>query len=242
MIFSTVRAKTPAILGACFLTAGLLLVGACSKKEEEAKTPSVHEVFQEAETMFRNNDIGGAVDRFNLILRNTVPGTPERPLAALYLAEFAYRQGQWEQSVQFVLDAEKEMPNLPPQAYMTLGKAYLQGNRRDDAIAVWEKLAASQPTLAPVRNNLGVAYLDAKNYDKAIVVLEQAVTIEPDYLRAYQNLAEAYAKKGLTKKAEAAQRKAVALQQRQAGQGAAAPGAVPAVPAVPATPATQPQG
>ncbi len=60
-----------------------------------------------------------------------------------------------------------------------------------EAIAEWEKLAASNPDNARIRNNLGAALTRTGKYEEAILQFEKALELNPEYNLVYVNLGHA---------------------------------------------------
>ncbi len=60
-----------------------------------------------------------------------------------------------------------------------------------EAIAEWEKLAASNPDNARIRNNLGAALTRTGKYKEAIVQFEKALELNPEYNLVHVNLGHA---------------------------------------------------
>lgn len=199
------------------LLATLALAGCPGKKEKAAPppevTPTVNEVFEQGVDAMRRNEIDKAVMSFSLITQKAHPGAPEIPHAYFYLGLIAYRAGNMELAVQNFNDALKLDPSMD-QARLSLGNAQFAAGNVDEAIASWEQLAKERPNLSSVHNNLGVAYLDRNDLDKALEHLEQTVALSPDNYRAQKNLADAYRRKGMTAEADAADRKAKAIENR----------------------------
>jgi tetratricopeptide (TPR) repeat protein len=235
-----------ACVAACLLLVVPVLAGCPGKKEAAAPppevTPTVNEVFQQGVDAMRHNEIDQAVMSFSLIVKKAHPGAPEIPQAYFYLGLIAYRAGNMELAVQNFSSALKVDPGMD-QARLSLGNAEFAAGAVDEAIASWEQLAKDRPNLASVHNNLGVAYLDRNDLDKALDHLEQTVALSPDNYRAQKNLADAYRRKGMTAEADAAARKAQAIQNRmlagrhEPGQGATEPPAEAGAPAPAPTPA-----
>jgi len=225
------RGGVRACAAAGLVAAVLLLAGCPGGKEEgppaEQATPSVNEVFQQGVDALRRNEVDKAVMAFSLITKKAHTGAPEVPHAYFYLGLIAYRAGKMDLAVENFSAALKVDPEMA-QARLSLGNAQFASGDADAAIASWEELAKARPNLASVHNNLGVAYLDRDELDKAVEHLEQTVALSPDNYRAHANLADAYRRKGMNDEAEAAERKAKAIQSRMlAGRRPGEPGAGP---------------
>ncbi len=70
-----------------------------------------------------------------------------------------------------------------------------------EAIAEWEKLAASNPDNARIHNNLGVALTRTNKYEEAIAQFEKALSLNPQYDLVHVNLARALIGAGQTDEA-----------------------------------------
>jgi tetratricopeptide (TPR) repeat protein len=199
----------------CVILAPLLLSGCHGKHEQPPAeaTPTVREVFQQGVDALRRNEVEKAVTAFSLITQKARPGAREIPHAYFYLGLIAYRAGNMPLAVENFTGALELDPELA-QARLSLGNAQFAAGHVDEAIAAWDELAKERPNLASVHNNLGVAYLDRGELDKAVEHLEQTVALSPDNYRAQTNLADAYRRKGMTAEADAADRKAKAIQSR----------------------------
>ncbi len=183
--------------------------------ESVAPTPTVKEVFNQAITHLRNNEVEKAAIGFTLIIEKAYPGAPERAFSYAYLGQIAFRSGKNKVAIKNFEAALRESPEMTPTR-MALGNAYFSAGRLDDAITVWKSLVKTNPNLPTVHNNLGVAYLDKGDPDSAIRHLEQTIAIAPENVRAHANLATAYRKKGMENAAQAAERKVAAIQARAA--------------------------
>lgn len=227
--------------GAVWVVVAALVLAGCQSKKDEAPpatgaAPTVNEVFQQGVDAMRKNEVDKAVTAFALIVQKARPGAPEIPHAYFYLGLIAYRAGNMDLAVQNFSSALKLDPELA-QARLSLGNAQFAAGHAEEAIAAWEELAKERPNLASVHNNLGVAYLDRGQLDQAVEHLEQTVALSPDNYRAQTNLADAYRRKGMTAEADAAERKAKAIQTRLLAErrdGAAGPDAGVPGPAGPA--------
>ena len=73
-----------------------------------------------------------------------------------------------------------------------LGKAYKNGGRYEDAIAMHKAALAIRPQYHKAWNNLGIVYLDSGRVVEAVRCFEQSVRCCPTYAFAYASLGAAY--------------------------------------------------
>ncbi len=202
--------------GMLALWAGLALVGCSVDDNKESGTtnvPSVNEIYQEGVAKLKHSDVNGAIRYFSLIVENTRPGTPQRPMAQVYLGQIALLAGNSKIAIEKFRAALDEDPTLIP-AWQALGNAYFAEKNLTGAIEVWEPLIKQNPNRISIHNNLGVAYMDLGKLDKAIEHLEKSVTLNPDNARTLNNLAQAYRRKGMEDAASVAERKLKSLRER----------------------------
>jgi tetratricopeptide (TPR) repeat protein len=82
-------------------------------------------------------------------------------------------------------------------AKATLGLAYINVGRYDDAISVLKSATSMNPSLATAWNNLSLAYFNKGMLDEAGMAAKKAVALDPDSGEARSNLASVYIKRGL---------------------------------------------
>ncbi len=118
-------------------------------------------------------------------------------------------------------------------AYTNLGKLYADVERFEEAIRLYEKVAAASvdaDQLPKVYLNLGVSYMGSGHPEEAIVAWSKAVALAPDYAEAYMNLGIAYQSKDMPDSARTVWTRAlgvksdlvvarVALARLEAGEG-----------------------
>jgi cytochrome c-type biogenesis protein CcmH/NrfG len=81
---------------------------------------------------------------------------------------------------------EKDPNNL--QALTSLGNAYFDTDRYQEAIDVYSKALAIDPKNPDVRTDLGMMYRKLKQFDKALEALRQAARDAPQHLNSRFNL------------------------------------------------------
>lgn len=211
------------LLPVLFFALAVLLTAGCSKDKQEkglGESPTPREVLEKGVQELNAGNLDAALSAFGLIVEKSVPGTPERPIAYSYLGHIAYQAGNMDLAISNFEAALAEAPNLV-QVRLSLGNAYYSKKSIDRAREVWESLVADNPGLVAAQFNLGILHLDQGEPDKAIKYFEAVIALNPDHDQAHLNLARAFRKKGDVKAAEAAERKARAIQERRAAAAAA---------------------
>jgi tetratricopeptide (TPR) repeat protein len=99
-------------------------------------------------------------------------------------------------------------------AQNSLGLAFLQQGRVNEAIAQFQKALELQPDYVTALNNLGVAFIQSGRIDEAIERLDQAVAIKPNFAVAHKNLGRALLLQGRLDEAIAQFQKAIEFQPR----------------------------
>lgn len=105
----------------------------------------------------------------------------------------------YQSAIAWQVDAERK----DPEAYMSLGRLFLEQNRPKDAIPDLVEAAQIAPDVSQVHELLGRAYVDTNDLPNAQAELEQAVKLSPDTARLHYILGQVYRKEGLTAKAKA---------------------------------------
>ena len=90
----------------------------------------------------------------------------------------------------------------PQSADFTAGKAAIDAEKWDAAIAAFTKVTQAEPKNADAFNYLGYANRKMKNYDAAFAAYKQALAINPDHRGANEYIGEAYLQIGDVKMAE----------------------------------------
>ncbi|MDP3143397.1 MAG: tetratricopeptide repeat protein, partial [Candidatus Omnitrophota bacterium] len=86
--------------------------------------------------------------------------------------------------------------------YLVLGQLYISKGDFDQAIALFRKGLAANPTGAVLYTNLGIALERKKDLVSAIEAYKQAIGLNPSSYEAYNNLGVIYAKSGQIEKAK----------------------------------------
>ncbi len=109
---------------------------------------------------------------------------------------FAYRQvSYWKNSFTLFTHA-LEVTQNNYIAYCSLGVAYGELGRYQEAIESYNQTIRIDPAYAEAHYNLGVAYVTVGRYQEAIESSKQAIRIKPAYAEAYNNLGVAYSELG----------------------------------------------
>jgi tetratricopeptide (TPR) repeat protein len=103
-------------------------------------------------------------------------------------------------------------PKIDDDPDFAAGIDLFKGGRYEEAISLFQKVAAQFPDNVEPFYNLGVSYLRSGNPEKAIAALERAVQLKPDALEAYFALGECYFNLGQADKAMEAFSKATDIE------------------------------
>ncbi len=124
---------------------------------------------------------------------------------ALAFALPAWAQGTEPQDIQKLIKEGRHAQALkmiddylvknPKDANMRFrrGVALSMLDRKNEALAVFQKLVEDHPDMPAPYNNLAVLYGAQGDYEKARGALEKAIRTNPAYATAYQNLGDVYA-------------------------------------------------
>ena len=93
--------------------------------------------------------------------------------------------------------------------YITLGYAYLNQGKYQEAIVSFKEAIRINPDDAYAYHFLGQAYSDQGQYQEAIVFYKEAIRINPGFAGAYNNLGVAYFEQGHYQKAYDSYKKAL---------------------------------
>lgn len=153
------------------------------------------------------------------LMEGTGRGTPELPLAMYYAGQFAERLGRHQDAAGYrevaaglrtdavfpfqweaihVLRRAMELNPKDANAPYHLGNL-LYDWQPEEAVRLWERSAALDPSRAIVHRNLAIAYSHEKptnNLARAVAELEQAVSLPDKYALHFAELDELYATAG----------------------------------------------
>ena len=104
-----------------------------------------------------------------------------------------------------------------PEFHLMLGKAYLNRQESDKAVAELQRAAALNPSLPFVHFNLAIAYVRAGDDTHAVEEFHKDLAIEPDLADTYELLGEFYMQSGNDKDAEKSFHEALRRNSRMPG-------------------------
>jgi len=104
-----------------------------------------------------------------------------------------------------------------PQAYATLGAAYLEQKKYTDAQAALQKAVELDPKAAGAYIELGATLNQLKDYPGAVTALSKGLELNPDVPAGQYELAKAYMAQQQWQSAEPCLRKVIAAQPDMAG-------------------------
>jgi len=120
---------------------------------------------------------------------------PKLTVAYEWIAYIKMQQGDADSAI---VEYEKIVHATPTaEARTTLGLAYINVGRYDDAIAILKKATSADPSLATAWNNLSLAYIRKGMLDEAENAAEKAVALDPESGEARSNLGAVYIRRGL---------------------------------------------
>lgn len=98
---------------------------------------------------------------------------------------------KWNDALALIDGQLKSRPN-DAQLLMNRGAVLSSMNRNAEALAVFQKVAASNPQLPAAHNNMAVILAANGKYEEARAALEKAIRTHPAYATAYENLGDLY--------------------------------------------------
>lgn len=104
-----------------------------------------------------------------------------------------FRDKQYAQALKLIDDALAKTPDDPKMRFRR-GVALSYMDKPNDALKVFEKLAADHPDMPAPHNNIAVLLAAKGDYERARTALESAIRTNPAYATAYQNLGDVYAR------------------------------------------------
>ena len=138
----------------------------------------------------------------NLRLKNSVISGSKSVVIILFVLILASAESlatrsyliHWRNSVSLFEYMLSKAPNAP--LHYSLGNAYLNLGRYQDAVEAYKQAIKIKPDYADAHYYLGNAYDKLGRYQEAIEAFGQAIKIKPDYAEAHYNLGLAYGKLG----------------------------------------------
>ncbi len=131
-------------------------------------------------------------------------------LVALYSYLTIRQNNYWSEPVTLYQNTLKYVPDSA-RTLTSLGIAYKNLGRNQEAVALYKKAIEVTPTYADAHNSLGLAYCDIGKYEAAIASFKKAIELNPDYAFAYNNLGFLYNNIGENKQAITSFKKAIEL-------------------------------
>ena len=117
---------------------------------------------------------------------------PVFALIVIILSGATYaRNATWSTEISLFEDVIQKSP-LKHRAHYSLGFAYLQNNRINDAIKELSIATKLKPDSADAHNNLGVAYSKVSKFDDAVKEFTIALQLKPENAGFLNNLGMAY--------------------------------------------------
>jgi tetratricopeptide (TPR) repeat protein len=99
----------------------------------------------------------GDLDNADRAYRRAIDEDPAIPQAHKNLGDVAYRRGSHVEALQHYLRAVDIDPELGDDTWARIGNLHYKAQRRDDAIASWQRALELNPGNTIVRNNLEIA-------------------------------------------------------------------------------------
>ena len=115
--------------------------------------------------------------------------------AAACIGLVVQRNETWSDEETLWEDAVAKAP-LMSRPYVNLGKAYLEQERHQEAIAASRKGLGINPNMPRAHYNVGTAYLQQNQLELAIASYDRALALEPQLVEAHTNLGNAYNRLG----------------------------------------------
>ena len=169
-------------------------------------TPAVQALLRRALTHHQAGDLAAAT----AIYRDVLARVPGHPDALHLLGLVAHREGRLAEARERVGAAIAAQPDNPVYA-ANLGNICKDAGDAHAAMASYRRALALDPRQAGARNNLGTLLLADGQVDDAIECFRAVLAERPDHARAWHNLGLARRRGDDVAGAEAAQRRAVAL-------------------------------
>ena len=135
-------------------------------------------------------------------------------LMYLYVLDIAAHKAGRSDLDQRAFQRMSEIGRDTPEFHLLIGKAHVNNDEYDDAIAEFEKAARGNTTLPFLHYHLGIAHMHKQNYEAAANEFRQDISVEPDVPYNYDRLGLLYALQQNDAEAEKNFRHAIALDPR----------------------------
>ena len=135
-------------------------------------------------------------------------------LMYLYVLDIAAHNAGRSDLDQRAVQRMSEIGGDTPEFHLLIGKAHLNNEEYDQAIAEFEKAAGGNPKMPLLHYHLGIAYTHKQNYEAAANEFRQDIAVEPDVAFNYDRLGALYAMQQNDAEAEKNFRRAIELDRR----------------------------
>ena len=135
-------------------------------------------------------------------------------LMYLYVLDISAHNAGRSDMDQRAFQRMNEIGRDTPEFHLLIGKAHLNNDEYDDAIAEFQKAAQGNATMPFLHYHLGIAYMHKQNYEAAANEFRQDIAIEPDVAFNYDRLGVLHAMQQNDAEAEKNFRHAVELDPR----------------------------
>lgn len=125
-------------------------------------------------------------------LKRAVGLAPDFNEARLKLADGLMQTGRMQEAESELLDLLSRNPVHHPEAWNNLGMLYLQTERPDEALPLFERATELNPDLVTSWANAGAVLLMQSKMDQAEVKFKEALRLDPYFVPAMGNLAMIY--------------------------------------------------
>ena len=154
------------------------------------------------DVLYKRGDTKGAQDNYS----QAVALDPENYELIMTMADRFYTAGDWENAIKYLQDELSIQERLKlidaedADGYTALANALSKLNRREEAIAAYQKVLELKPNDTISLFNVGVMHFkmgeeseknnkaeDAKNsYNQALVIMNELIRVDPSNCRCYQ--------------------------------------------------------
>ncbi len=152
----------------------------------------------------------GQTEKAKAAYRQVLESDPDHAEANHMMSVFAYRDGDFENVIDFIKRAISTAPQQPIY-YNNLGIAFQNLDRLDEAIANYQKALDLNPAYADAHNNLGTAFQEMERAGDAIPCFQKALALKTDYADAHGNMGCALQELGRLDEARASYLKALSI-------------------------------
>jgi arylsulfatase A-like enzyme/Tfp pilus assembly protein PilF len=168
------------------------------------KRPDTEDAYRKLALVYwRTGRPADAIATLEQALRHGVTQSEVRIRLGQYLAE----AGQAPKAIELLRDTA----GSDPDALNVLGNAYTTAGRLNEALAIFRRVIAADPSNALAYQNLGVTQLQAKDVSGSEASLRRAIALDPSLAGAYTALGVVLATTGRTPEAIDAWKRALAL-------------------------------